>query len=209
MSEIEILITFFFLSVILSVTPGPDILYVFSQSVAKGYKTGVLITLGLCSGLVAHTLAVAFGLSAIIRQTPFALVLIQYLGAIYLLYIAWHLWRQSVTLGSDNNQGHLDAWAYYRRGVLMNLSNPKVLLFFLALLPQFVKQAQGAIALQLIFLGLIFILAALLVFISVSLLAQPISKWLGTSSLALVILNKVTVIVFIGLAINLLLSDLS
>ncbi|MFW2374271.1 MAG: LysE family translocator [Gammaproteobacteria bacterium] len=208
MIEIEALITFFVLSVILSLTPGPDILYVFNQSVAKGSKIGVLITLGLCSGLVVHTLAVAFGLAVIVIQTPLALVLIQYLGVMYLLYLAWGLWCESVAIGTNNNQSQLNAWGYYRRGVLMNLSNPKVLLFFLAFLPQFVSKNQTAVEIQLVFLGLLFILAALLVFISVSLLAQSISSWLSTSRIILVRLNQITAMIFIVLAINLLLTDL-
>lgn len=208
MSEAEILTTFFLLSLTLSVAPGPDILYVFSQSIIKGSRTGVLITLGLCSGLVLHTLVVALGLAVIIRQLPLALVLIQYAGATYLLYLAWHLWREAVSIGSDNNQPQLDGWDHYRRGVLMNLSNPKVLLFFLAFLPQFVSQNGGPVAAQLIFLGLLFILAALLVFISVSLLAQSIAHWLRASVMILARLNKITAIIFVGLAINLLLADL-
>lgn len=209
MPEIEILIAFFFLSVMLSLAPGPDIIYVFSQSAVKGSRAGVLITLGLCSGLVLHTLFVAFGLAAIISQAALVLALIQYFGAIYLLYLAWKLWYESVTIGTNDMQSQFNGWAYYRRGVLMNISNPKVLLFFLAFLPQFVSQNQTSIAVQLISLGLIFILAALLVFISVSLLAHSISNWLRARSVILLRLNQATAIIFVGLAINLMLADLS
>ena len=207
--ELEALITFFIISLMLGLAPGPDILYVFNQSVAKGGKTGILITLGLCTGLVIHTLAVAFGLAVMVRQTPLALTLIQYLGAGYLLYLAWQLWQESVTIGTNNMQSQLNSWAYYRRGVLMNLSNPKVLLFFLAFLPQFVSQNQTSVAVPLISLGLTFILVALLVFISVSLLAHSISNWLKARSVILLRLNQATAIIFIGLAINLILADLS
>jgi len=208
MIEIETLITFFTLSVMLGLAPGPDILYVFNQSVVKGSRIGVLITLGLCSGLVLHTLAVALGLAVVVRQMPLALALIQYLGVIYLLYLAWQLWQESVSLVANNNQSQLNGWGYYRRGVLMNISNPKVLLFFLAFLPQFVSDNQTTVVVQLILLGLLFILAALLVFISVSLLAQSISNKIRTSSAILVRLNQVTAIIFIFLAINLLTTDL-
>lgn len=209
MPDVELLISFFFLSLMLGLAPGPDIIYVFNQSVVKGGRTGTLITLGLCSGLVIHTLAVAFGLAVVVMQSPLVFALIQYLGAAYLLYLAWQLWRESVTIGVNNNQSQLNGWGYYRRGVLMNLSNPKVLLFFLAFLPQFVSKNQTSVALQLVCLGLLFMLAALLVFISVSLLAQSISKWLRSSSVILLRLNQATAIIFIGLAINLILADLS
>lgn len=201
-------VAFFAVSVMLSLTPGPDILYVFNQSVVKGSKTGVSITLGLCSGLLVHTLAVALGLAVIVMQTPLALVLIQYTGAIYLLYLASDLWQEPVATDTKNNQNQLNGWGYYRRGMLMNLSNPKVLLFFLAFLPQFVGKNQPAVEIQLAFLGLLFILAALLVFLSVSWLAQSISYWLSTSNTILLRLNKATAIIFILLAMNLVLTDL-
>lgn len=169
----------------------------------------MLITLGLCSGLVAHTLAVAFRLAVVIRQTPLALALIQYFGAAYLLYLALQLWRESVTIGANNNQSQLNGWGYYRRGVLMNIGNPKVSLFFLAFLPQCVSQNQTSLAVPLISLGLIFILVALLVFISVSLLPHSISNWLRTRSVILLRLNQATAIIFVGLAISLIFADLS
>jgi threonine/homoserine/homoserine lactone efflux protein len=174
----------------------------------RGARTGIVITLGLCTGLIIHTLAVTVGLSAAIAASPLAFTLLRYAGAGYLLYLAFRLLQtrsaKPVTTTASVSSRHRD----YARGVIMNLSNPKVLLFFLAFLPQFVVPATTPVAVQLIMLGTVFILCAFLVFATISLLAEKIAASLLSSTVAQRTLNTLSAILFIAVAFQLLLTTL-
>ena len=202
MLNAETLSTFFGLAVLLGLAPGPDNLFVLAQSMAFGARSGLWVVLGLCSGLVVHTLAVALGLAALMAATPWALHLVQWVGAAYLLYLAWGAWRAGS--GSVRQAVSQEGWRLWRRGVLMNVTNPKVALFFLALLPQFVDPSRGYAAVQVVILGGVFMVAALLVFGAISVFAGYLGGALRRHACAEQWLNRLSALVFVALAVRLL-----
>jgi threonine/homoserine/homoserine lactone efflux protein len=117
-------------------------MFVFAQSVAHGKKAGIATGLGLCTGLIAHTLAAAIGVSAILYQSSLAFTLIKIAGAIYLLYLAVQAFRENAQPEQQKVKPYT-LKALYRKGIFMNILNPKVSIFFLAFLPQFVDVQSG------------------------------------------------------------------
>lgn len=203
MIPIETALTFFATSVLLALAPGPDNIFVLTQSALRGRAAGILVTLGLCTGLVVHTLAVSLGVAAIFQASALAFTALKLVGAAYLLYLAWQAFRASaagITLGKGSNAG---PWQLYRRGIIMNITNPKVSIFFLAFLPQFADPARGALTGQLVQLGGLFILATLLVFGGIALLAGLIGRRLSRSQQAERVMNRVAGTVFAALALKL------
>lgn len=199
----ESMIAFIFASALLSVAPGPDNLFVLTQSALYGRRSGILITLGLCSGLVVHTTAVALGVAVIFQTSVMAFTALKLVGAAYLLYLAWQAFRASVEdLSGDTPV--MSGAALYRRGVLMNVTNPKVSIFFLAFLPQFSSPQYGPLMPQIFMLGAVFMLVALVVFCAIALLAGSLGRWLAGSPVAQVYLNRIAGAVFVGLALKLL-----
>ena len=136
MIPIEVYSVFLFAAVLLALSPGPDNLFVLTQSALHGRRVGWLITLGLCTGLLVHTTAVVIGVAALLRTSAVAFNILRVAGAAYLLWLAWQMWR-ATSLPAGNARPPLRNWQYYRRGIIMNVTNPKVTLFFLAFLPQF------------------------------------------------------------------------
>jgi len=200
----ESITTFIVASTLLSLAPGPDNLFVLTQSALHGRKAGMLITLGLCTGLVVHTSAVALGVAAVFMVSLTAFTLLKLVGAGYLLWLAWQAFRTSAgSLGQGASPALPDGAALYRRGILMNLTNPKVAIFFLAFLPQFADPAAGSLTGQLFVLGLLFIAVALVVFFGIAGLAGFISTWLKDSHRAQIMLNRIAGLVFVGLALRL------
>jgi len=163
--------------------------------------------LGLCSGLFLHTAAVALGLAALLASSDAALALLKALGAAYLLWLSWLSWRAPAGLPAGQAAPALSARKTYLRGLVMNISNPKVALFFLAFLPQFVEPAGGAMAMQIMQLGAIFMLATLLTFGAIALLAGRFGRLLQASPRAQVWLTRGASVVFAGLALKLLLAS--
>lgn len=161
-------------SAALTVLPGPDILFVLTQSISQGKKAGVATASGLCTGIIVHTTAAALGISALIYKSALAFELVKYAGAAYLLYLAWSTFKESGELVSSAPVRENNSYALYRRGIFMNVLNPKVALFFLAFLPQFVNVNAGNIPMQMIFLGIIFMIQAWLIFSAISISAGAI-----------------------------------
>ena len=190
-------------SVLLALAPGPDNIFVLTQSAMKGKLVGIVVTLGLCTGLIVHTSAVALGVAAVFQASALAFNLLKYAGAAYLLYLAWGAFRAGASTLEGREARETSLWRYYLRGIIMNVTNPKVSIFFLAFLPQFTNPAKGSLPLQLIVLGLLFILATIVVFGAISLLAGMLGQWLRRSERAQVLLNRVAGGVFAGLALKL------
>ncbi|MCG8428977.1 MAG: LysE family translocator [Chromatiales bacterium] len=206
MIELDVLLLFFSASVLLGLSPGPDNLFVLAQSAQHGRSAGLLVTLGLCTGLIFHTTAVAFGLAAVFHTSAIAFTVLKFIGASYLIYLAWQAFRASA---SDTSQkvAELNPAKLYRRGIIMNITNPKVSLFFLAFLPQFVDIANGSLVAQFLLLGGVFIIATILVFGSISLIAGGIGERFRESPRAQTILNRLAGVVFVGLALKLVVSE--
>lgn len=201
---LETALTFFMASVILALAPGPDNIFVLTQSALYGKASGLWVTLGLCTGLIVHTTAVALGVAVIFQVSAVAFSVLKTVGACYLLYLAWHAFRASATRLDTGENRDISFSRLYRRGIIMNVTNPKVSIFFLAFLPQFADPGRGSLTLQIIMLGLIFFISTVLIFGSVALLAGTLGEWLNKSSKAQLVLNRVAGTVFICLALKLI-----
>ncbi len=207
MIPLESLAVFFTASLLLALAPGPDNIFVLTQSALRGAFAGFVITLGLCTGLLVHTSLVAFGVAAIFKTSALAFTILKYVGAGYLLYMAWKAFRSSpADLDADVRDGR-SLRLLYRRGIIMNITNPKVSIFFLAFLPQFADPSRGAIIWQISLLGLVFIFAAILVFGMVCILAGAIGEQLRRSPRTQNIINRVAGLVLVGLALKLATSQ--
>lgn len=203
MMPLHTLASFFAASVLLGMAPGPDNIFVLTQSALRGRAAGLLVTLGLCTGLLVHTSAVALGVAAIFQASATAFAALKLAGAAYLLYLAWQAFRASAGGVRLADTPALGPWQLYRRGIVMNVTNPKVSIFFLAFLPQFVDPAGAGVRAQLFLLGGVFIVATLLVFGVIALLAGSLGGWLLRSPRAERIMNWVAGTVFAALAIKL------
>jgi threonine/homoserine/homoserine lactone efflux protein len=203
---LELLGAFFISALLLALVPGPDNVFVLGQSLVYGRRAGLLVVLGLCSGLILHTALVALGLATILLASPVALMLVKSCGAVYLLYLAFLCWRDS-SQPSITQTEKLGAAQLYRRGLIMNASNPKVAIFFLAFLPQFVDPAYGRVSLQVVLLGLLFMLSTVLVFGAIALLAGYYSAHLQSSARHRRLLNRLVSVIFVLLALNLIGAD--
>lgn len=207
MLDIQTLILFVMASTLLALAPGPDNIFVLTQSMVRGSKAGIVITLGLCSGLVFHTSAVALGVAVIFQTSVVAFTLLKFVGAGYLLYLAYLSFKDASKTKLSADKLSLSLGALYRRGILMNVTNPKVSIFFLAFLPQFTKPDLGNVTAQVFLLGATFMLCALVVFSLIALLAGRVGEWFSKTKRGESILNKVAGTIFGLLAIKLALSE--
>jgi len=214
MLSLDTTLTFFAASVMLALVPGPDNVFVLLHSAAHGWRSGLLVVLGLCTGLLFHTAAVALGLAALMASSSIAFTALTLLGALYLLWLAWQSWNAPVhssdeTSSLDNPvpDSILSTRQTYSRGVLMNITNPKVAIFFLAFLPQFVVANQGAVGLQILLLGGVFMVATLFTFGGIAFFAGRFGQVFQSSTIAQRSLNRLASLVFCALALRLLVTN--
>jgi threonine/homoserine/homoserine lactone efflux protein len=213
MPSLDTLLAFFGVSLLLGITPGPDNLFVLVQSAQRGWRAGMAVVVGLCAGLVVHTAAVALGLAALFAASATAFTVLKYLGAAYLAWLAWQSLRPYPEVAQDEVQADTapgtserpagGAWRMVGRGMVMNLTNPKVLIFFLAFLPQFANPALGSVAPQIMLLGVVFMVATLLVFGAIAVFSGAFGTLLLRSPRAQRWLNRAAGVVFLGLAVRL------
>ncbi len=206
MFPLETLVSFFTASVLLAAAPGPDNIFVLTQSALQGPRAGFVVTLGLCSGLVVHTTAVAIGVAAIFQTSVAAYTALKLAGAGYLLFLAWHAFRASAAKITVDTKMRMPLLKLYRRGIIMNITNPKVSIFFLAFLPLFADPARGPIALQIMGLGVIFIFSTVIIFSAVALVSGSLGQWLTRSERAQKRMNKLAGMIFAALALSLLID---
>ena len=199
--SIESTITFITASIVLSLVPGPDNLFVMSNSALKGWRIGLYTTLGLCTGLIGHTILVAIGVSVIFQTSAIAFNGLKIIGAFYLIYLAWlSIQNKELNLGGESKNS--SNRSYYFTGVVMNLTNPKVAIFFLVFLPQFVNSSNNVTS-QIFMLGLLFIFSALFVFTSIAYLSSFLEGVLKKSKTINKNLNLLAALIYIALAVNL------
>ena len=202
---IDTLSLFFSAALALALAPGPDNIFVLTQSALYGRRAGLLVILGLCTGIMLHTTAVAFGVAALFLVSALAFTILKFIGAGYLLYLAWCMLRSDSKLAKGEGSG-LSYGKLYSRGVVMNITNPKVAIFFLAFLPQFADPAVGSLSAQLITLGVLFIVVTFMVFGGVAWFAGLLGEFLRKSDRAQSVINRITGIILIGLASHLLIT---
>ncbi|SDY26557.1 LysE family translocator [Lysobacter enzymogenes] len=199
----QTLAAFFATALFLAVVPGPDNVFVLTQSALRGKRAGLWVVLGLCTGLLVHTGAVALGVAALFERSRLAFDLLKYAGAAYLLYLAWQSLRAPAMTVESGEGERSSAGKLYLRGIVMNVTNPKVSIFFLAFLPQFVDKQAGSVTLQMLALGATFILATALVFGALALSAGAVGQRFARSARAQRWMNRAAAAVFAGLAAKL------
>ena len=195
-------------SFVLCLVPGPDNIFVLTQGMTKSKKAAIVTTLGLTTGLIIHTSAAAFGISVIFQTSEVAFNIVKYLGTAYLLYIAYQAFKyrnKSLDLSVQNSSTELKK--LYIKGFIMNILNPKVSIFFLAFLPQFVTPANGNIPLQMIILGLVFMMITIVVFSSVGVAGNMLSSKLLEKPSIVKFMNILTSFVLVSLGLKLALSS--
>lgn len=200
----ETLLAFVGATAILALSPGPDNIYVLAQSMANGSKAGLATTVGLISGCIVHTTLIAFGVSALLTTTPMLLWVIKIFGAGYLLYLAFKVWKSSSEVTLTQGASKKSYRALFKQGVIMNVLNPKVTLFFLSFFPAFIWDQQANTVGQFYILGFVFMGTSLIIFSSFALLAGGISRGLQRFQNAGLVLKWVQIIVFVGIAVFIL-----
>lgn len=195
-------------SLALIVTPGPDMIYVVTRGVSQGRAAGLVSAWGACSGLIVHTVLASIGLSALLQSSAAAFTVVRYVGAAYLIYlgIKAFLSRENFSVPRASAPT-LRLKKLFLQGVASNVLNPKIALFFLAFLPQFVSPASGNAALQMLVLGLIFTILALLVFNVIAYFSGTLGYWLDKKPAFARGLQWMTGSVLVGLGLRLALPN--
>jgi threonine/homoserine/homoserine lactone efflux protein len=169
-------------SLALNFAPGPDMTYVAARSIGQGRRAGVVSALGIGAGCMVHVAAAAAGLAVLLRTWPQAYTILRWVGAAYLVYLGLGLLRRAKTAGELARLNDASDWMIFRQGVVTNILNPKVGLFFVAFLPQFLDPSQGSVVLQTLALGLYFDVQGTLVNVAVAWVAGAARTLLTSAS---------------------------
>lgn len=200
------LTTFLVAAILLTLAPGPDIIFVATKSLAQGARAGVAVALGLCTGVLFHVALATAGVSLILRQSPLAFNAVKIAGTLYLLWLAFRAFkhRNDAPASAENHeQARARRFELWKTGAFMSMLNPKVALFFLAFLPQFVPAGTDPAWPRMLLLGAIFDAQALAVFAVVSVCAGTLFKTLRERPSVAKILNITTAIVLVAIAASL------
>jgi threonine/homoserine/homoserine lactone efflux protein len=206
MSGTHDLWVFLVASLLLWLTPGPDTMYILAQSIAQGCRSGVMSALGIGSGLLIHTLLAAFGLSAILAASAWAFTAVKTAGAVYLVYLGLHALRKKVGRLDAPDLNPIGSWRVYCQGVVSNTLNPKVAIFFLAFLPQFVDPVAGHGPMPFLFLGALFVVGGTLWSLGQAVCAASATRTIRRNPALLGWLERLSGCVYIALGLNLLRS---
>ncbi len=195
----DILLSFIGASMLLTIMPGPDIIYVLVQSISNGKKYGIATSFGLVSGILVHTTLVAVGVSAIINQSESLFFTLKLFGAFYLVFLAYKAYKSDAEINLKKVEKK-ELLQLFKQGFIMNVVNPKVTIFFLAFLPGFLYSTAQSTLVQLYVLGGLFMLQALVIFSVVSILSGQLATYLKSQSSFNSSLKWLQIIVFIGIA---------
>ncbi len=202
----EVLIAFFATCLLLIATPGPDMLFVVSQSITRGKKYGIAATIGQVGGLLFHLLLFAFGISTLIMSSEIAYKGVKILGACYLFWLSYNIYKAPSAIVINEVGGKNTTFlGFMRQGLFMNILNPKVMMFFLALFPGFISETSGNISSQVLVLGAILIAQTLAIFISISIIASQLTDIIRNNNKIGLFLKWMQIVIFTGLGIFLLL----
>ena len=202
---LETLLSFVLATVILSFSPGPDNIFVLTQSIVNGKKFGLATVFGLISGCLVHTTLLAFGVSAIIKQSENLFFTIKLFGAIYLLYLAFKVYQSdaSIILVKGNVENKTTA-QLFKQGFIMNVLNPKVSIFFLAFFPGFLFSDSISTVIQFYILGIIFMLVSLIIFSAIAILASVIAEKIKENKNIALYLKWTQIVDFVLIAVFIL-----
>ncbi len=193
-------------SFLLALLPGPDNIFVLTESLSKGWKNGIAITTGLISGVLIHITLAATGISVLMYQSDVVFQLVKYFGAGYLFYLAYLSFKEvPIKLESNQTNTSFNFFKLMKTGFFMNVLNPKVSLFFIAFLPQFITRDGSSIIIQMMVLGVIFMIISFITFSSIAVLAGRLNSYLS-SPIFWNITKWIKVIVMTGLGFFLLIG---
>ena len=201
----ENLLSFTIATLALAISPGPDNIYVLTQSLANGTKSGIATTAGLISGCIVHTTLLAFGVSAIITASNEIFHLIKILGACYLLFLAYKVYNSNEHISLPTDVPKNSYSQLFKTGVIMNLVNPKVMIFFLAFFPGFLWNKEGNTIFQFYILGIIFMVVSFFTFSTIALAAGRISMLVMEWKNMGLVLKWLQIVVFVGIGMYILL----
>lgn len=193
-------------SLLVTLAPGPDNIYVLTRSAAEGRETGLAAAAGFGLGNLFHTFLAAVGISALIAASPVAFTIVKYAGAAYLAWIGYSILKDKSEIGDDTEFQPLSRWQVFRQSVIANMLNPKVAVFFLAFIPQYVNQEAGPVWLQFTVYGVFFALQAWLVFSVIALGSSGIGSLIRRKPSVQCYIKFVAGAVLIGLACKLVIS---
>ena len=201
----ETLVSFALATAVLAFSPGPDNIFVLTQSIVNGRKFGLATVFGLMTGCIVHTTLVAFGISEIIQRNETLFIGIKLFGVGYLLYLAYQVYKSSSAIVfSTNDVAHKTTFQLFKTGFWMNVLNPKVTIFFLAFFPQFLFSTSMPTVLQFYVLGGLFILTSFIVFSFIAFLAGSIAVFIKKNVAAGIFLKWLQIVVFIGISVHIL-----
>jgi len=199
---IETLFSFSLATAVLAISPGPDNIFVLTQSIVNGKKYGFATVFGLMTGCIIHTTLVAFGVSAIINNDKSLFFLLKVFGASYLLFLAYKVYQSDAEIVFSTENIHKKSiLQLFKTGFLMNVLNPKVTIFFLAFFPQFLFSKELSTVVQFYILGVIFILVSFIIFGSIAFLGGKISDFMLQNKKTGLILKWAQILVFVGIAL--------
>ena len=198
---------FLLTSLIVVLVPGTGVIYTVSTGLAQRWRASIAAALGCTLGILPHLTASILGLSAILHMSALIFQVLKVAGALYLLYLAWGMWRDTGLLKFDQTDQKSNAFQIATKGILINILNPKLTLFFFAFLPLFVTSGASSPTRQMLGLGAIFMLLTLLVFVLYGILASGISTYLLNSPKIIRRVQKSFALVFAGLAVRLAVSE--
>ena len=207
MPDFPTLLPFLAAALALNLTPGADMTYVIARSATQGRAAGIAGSFGVAAGSLCHTLLAAFGVAALVAHSATAFLAIKLAGAGYLLFLAWKAIRAGSAAGALKALPAVKLRRVFAEGALTNLLNPKVALFILAFLPQFVDPARGSVALQILILGTIFNFGGTAVNCIVAVSAGAAAGMLRGSERFGRWLNRISALVFVGLALRLAFTE--
>ncbi len=195
--------------ILLNLTPGTDTMYILGRSMAHGTRAGVLSVLGISSGSMIHTLAAASGLSLVLASSANAFMFVKYCGALYLVYLGIRMFfsAEKTRTRQGENELSFNSTSIYLSGILTNVLNPKVALFFLAFLPQFIDSAYPYTMLSFILLGATFVITGTCWCLLLAVYAAKFSELLQKSGHGGTLFTKLSGLVFVGLGVKLALME--
>ncbi|PHN93955.1 lysine transporter LysE [Maribacter sp. 6B07] len=202
----EILMAFSVATFFLALSPGPDNIFVLIQSISNGKKFGLAVVAGLMTGCLVHTTLLAFGVSAIIKNSNTLFTMIKFFGAAYLVYLAIMVYKGGDVIFIAGEEKKKSKLSLFKQGFIMNVLNPKVTIFFLAFFPGFLFSDSLNNVIQFYTLGVLFILVSSFVFGAIAILAGQISSFLTNNKRTGFVLKWIQIIVFMGIAIYLVLG---
>jgi len=196
---------FFSAAFALSISPGPDLIYILTKTISGGKKIGIASSLGVCAGALFHVILASIGLSAILVSSALAFSFIKFFGAGYLIYLAYKSFKSAGTSLHINHfkKTKESTWKAFKQGMLIDILNPKVAIFFMAFLPQFIRDGHGSVSMQLFYLGFLVICVGIIVEVTYVLLASKLTQKVKNSKKFSIWLDRVVGTIFVALGLKL------